>query len=232
MLCVLLQGDPFRRLVWHTHPTARSLPSSGSGPMGSRPGARTPGLWEGAGIVLSLGRTLVISRSPSSPKSRSSAPSGSARSSSPRRAAFNISLTRSSNGAVARRCASVIVLARSAWRQGERANEMELEQPNAANTSCIQHLPMMLGQQWFFVYWQLSLQCPQHASKFLAVLLLHGIVARKMDIDTAPCQLWSHGAKPSHLIGAHQNMADPRSVFQGLQMIKLVGQGPTASRLG
>src|SRR6266700_4048863 len=54
----------------------------------------------------------------------------------------------------------------------------------------------------------------------------------KMDIDTAPCQLWSHGAKPSHLIGAHQDMADPRSVFQGLQMIKLVGKGPTASSFG
>src|SRR5260221_14453244 len=53
MLCVLLQGAPFRRLVWHTHPTARSLPSSGAGPMGSRPGARTPGLWEGARIALS-----------------------------------------------------------------------------------------------------------------------------------------------------------------------------------
>src|SRR5260370_41829152 len=138
MLCVLLQGDPFRRLVWHTHPTARSLPSSGSGPMGSRPGARTPGLWEGARIALSLGRTLVISRSPSSPKSRSSAPSGSARSSSPRRAAFNISLTRSSNGAVARRCASVIALPETKLTVESRSEECE-EVGKCVGGTCVGH---------------------------------------------------------------------------------------------
>src|SRR5437899_11884104 len=99
---------------------------------------------------------------------------------------------------------------------------MELEEADTTNTPSIQKLPGVLSQQWLFFDRQLSLQSPQHTPKFLSIFLLPRILARKVDINTSACQLRACLAQASHLVGAHQHVTHPCSVFQIFQMIELV----------
>ena len=72
-------------------------------------------------------------------------------------------------------------------RQGERSDEVQLEQADTAKAPSIQHLPVLLGEQWLDFKRELPLKRPQDTAKFFALFLFRRIVAAKMDIHTPAC---------------------------------------------
>src|SRR5450759_1273663 len=97
---------------------------------------------------------------------------------------------------------------------------MHLEQPDAANASSIQKFPM-LDQRWFFLNWKLPLQSPQHTSEHLCLFFFGGIIAGKMDIDTAARQLRIDFAKRTHLIRSYQDVTHTRCILEILSLIHI-----------
>src|SRR5258708_703201 len=99
-------------------------------------------------------------------------------------------------------------------RQGERSDEVQLEQADAAKTPSIQHLPVLLNEQWLDFKRELSLKCPQDTAKFFALFLFGCIVAAKMHIHAAACQLGGNGAEAPHFVGAYQHVTNASAIFQ------------------
>src|SRR2546422_10226133 len=104
-------------------------------------------------------------------------------------------------------------------RSIEGTVEMKLEQADASDTTCVQKLPVLLGQEWLFLDWQLPLQGPQDTFEHQAVFFLRHIVTREMDIDAPAGQLRIDFPKRAHFIGTYQNMADSRGILKVFEMI-------------
>src|SRR5579864_3066085 len=102
--------------------------------------------------------------------------------------------------------------------QVQRSLEVHFEPPDTSNTSRIQKLPM-IEQQRLFLNRQLPLQSPDHTLKHLGISLDGSVIAGKMDIDAAACQLCIGFPEWSHLVGADQDMAYPSGILKMFQVI-------------
>ena len=79
----------------------------------------------------------------------------------------------------------------------------------------------MIEQRGLFLHWELPLQSPHHALKYLSIGFESSIISGEVDIYAPTRQLRIDLPKRAHLVGADQNVAHSSGILKMFEVIKL-----------